>query len=74
MEKGRIAIIYKFHSLMMHAVHVLVQPFSVQNSMPPVENKILHNKVKYYLAENYFPASMKPKPNENLPKDIDMIQ
>lgn len=48
---------------MMHAVHILVQPFGVQNSMPPVENKILHNKVKYYLAENYFPTLMKPKPN-----------
>lgn len=31
---------------MMHAMHILVQPFGVQNSMSPVENKILHNKVK----------------------------
>lgn len=41
---------------MMHAVDILVQPFGVQNSMPPVENKILNNEVEYYLAENYFPG------------------
>lgn len=53
---------------MMHAVDILVQPFGVQNSMPPVENKILNNEVEYYLAENYFPTLMKPKTKLNLDK------
>lgn len=50
----------------MDAVDILVQPFGVQNSMPPVENKVLNNKVEYYLAENYFPTLMKQRTKFNL--------
>ena len=58
----------------MNAVHILVQPFGVQNSMPPVENKILHDKVKYYLAENYFPTLNETGTNLNPIKGNAMIQ
>lgn len=37
------------HLLMMNTVHMLVQPFCMQNPMSPVKNKVLKDKVEYYL-------------------------
>lgn len=58
----------------MDAVDILVQPFGVQNSMPPVENKILNNKVEYYLAENYFPTFNDTENKIKFREDSGMVQ